>query len=87
VQVQQKMERCHAPSHRQFHAVCGLAREVKRYPVTKIFRTCFRQAVNFYNRYQRRVWLQKILRKESHALQEDTRAILRTCELLEDLPE
>ena len=44
------------------------------------------RAVAFYNRLQRRKWLQNQLLKESKLLKEDTEEFLKSFELLEDLP-
>jgi hypothetical protein len=45
------------------------------------------QAVDFYNRCQKRLLIKKKLKKDVQLLKKDTRDFLKSFELLEDLPE
>lgn len=45
------------------------------------------QAVNFYNRCQKRLLIKKKLRKDVQILKKDTKEFLKSFELLEDLSE
>lgn len=45
------------------------------------------QAVDFYNRCQKRLLVKKKLQKDVRLLKEDTREFLKSFELLEDLSE
>ncbi len=44
------------------------------------------RAIDFYNRYQKRVRFKKILAKDIKLLKEDTQRLIKSYELLEDLP-
>lgn len=49
--------------------------------------TYINEAVDFYNRLQKRKVIKRQLIKESKLLKKDTREFLKSFELLEDLPE